>query len=74
MTSDSNAEKAVGCCSPEAIGFDQYIIKSNGSRTTAVRTFESDDQTSYRISMSRNYALVSLIKAQSKQFATYVVI
>ena len=48
-------------CPPEAIWSDQEI----NQRTTAIRTFESDDQTPYRILMSRNYALVSLIKAQS---------
>jgi hypothetical protein len=58
--------------SNETIRSDQEINQSNCSRFTAVGTFESEDQTSCRILMSRNHALASLIKAQNKQLATHI--
>jgi hypothetical protein len=73
LTPDSNAWEAV---LQKQFDLIKTLINSNCSRTTAVRTFESDDQTSSsgRIFMSQNYALVSLIKVQSKQFSTYILI
>ncbi len=60
-------------CPPEAIRSDQEINQiEQVSGTTAVRTFESDDQTSCRILMSRKFTLARYIRAQSKQLATYI--
>jgi hypothetical protein len=68
MTPDSNTVEAVLL---KQFDRTKQEIESNRSRTTAILTFESEHQTSCRISMSWKYALASLIKAESKQVTPY---